>query len=320
MNTNRGRVRILKFGVGVALAFLLLQFARPGLTSRPTTAELEAPEPVRQILKNSCYACHSNERRLSWFDEVVPAYWLVAHDVKEARAHLNFSELAGTSSSQQRAALFQAVNFIRAGIMPLPSYQRLHPDAVVGPLQLAILEEYLLPKEPVTQSATASEAADREYRKWIEQGPDRAHVKAAPNGIAFLPEYKDWKVVDITTRFDADTLRVILGNEIAIKAIADKNVNPWPDGTKFAKVGWFQQPDAEGVVTAGSFLKVGLMIKDKVKYASTAGWGWAEWEGTELRPYGDGPDFALECVTCHSPLRANDYVYTEPIPRTGSPK
>ena len=76
----------------MALAFLLLQFARPELTSRPATAELDAPESVKRILKRSCYACHSNENRLSWFDEIVPAYWLVAHDVKAARAHLTFSK------------------------------------------------------------------------------------------------------------------------------------------------------------------------------------------------------------------------------------
>ena len=320
MNTKRGQVGILQFGAGVSLALLLLQFVRPGLTSRPTTAELEAPEPVRQILKHSCYACHSNERRLSWFDEIVPAYWFVAHDVREARAHLNLSELGTKSPSQQRAVMFQAVNFIRAGLMPLSSYLRLHPDATVSPRQLAILEEYLTPKEPVAWSAKASEAADTEYRKWLNKSNQRAPVQPAPNGIEFPADYRDWKVIDSTTRFDASTLRVILGNDVALQAIADHHINPWPDGTKFAKVGWLQQPDGNGVVQAGAFLKIGLMIKDKTKYASTAGWGWAEWEGTELRPYGDGADFAGECVTCHSPLRKNDYVYTAPIPSGGSPK
>ena len=105
-----------------------------------------------------------------------------------------------------------------------------------------------------------------------------------------------------------------------MKAIADNHTNPWPDGTKFAKVGWLQQPDINGVVQAGAFLKVGLMIKDKTRYASTAGWGWAEWAGAEMRPYGDGSNFAQECVTCHAPLRENDYVYTAPIRRTWSLK
>ena len=63
----------------------------------------------------------------------------------------------------------------------------------------------------------------------------------------------------------------------------------------------------------GAFLKVGFMTKDRVRFASTAGWGWAEWEGTQLKPYGKGPDFAAECVTCHMPQRQNDYVFTVPV-------
>jgi hypothetical protein len=117
-----------------------------------------------------------------------------------------------------------------------------------------------------------------------------------------------------TVRFDSDTLRVILGNDIAIKAIADNNTNPWPDGTTLAKVGWFQQKDEYGVVEAGAFLKVGFMIKDKGgKYASTAGWRWAEWEGTEQRPFGNGPSFAAGCLICRTPQRKSDYTFTLPI-------
>ena len=143
-------------------------------------------------------------------------------------------------------------------------------------------------------------------------------VRDSPNGIAFMPQYKDWKVVNSTTRFDANTLRIILGNEVAMKAIANNNTNPWPEGTTFAKVGWHQQPDQGGVVRAGAFLKVGFMTKDKVRFASTAGWGWAEWEGTQLKPYGNSPDFAAECVTCHMPQRQNDYVFTIPVRFAGT--
>ncbi len=304
---------LVRISAGLALLFLAMQLVRPKLPSSPSVAELQAPKAVKQILEKSCYACHSNERKLSWFDEIAPAYWLVASDVKRARKHLNFSELGGQSPAKQRAALFQAVNFVKEGVMPLRSYARVHPDAVVTPAQLAILQDYLLPKEPVLRLESAVKAADGEYRKWMSDFDRPVRVMASPNGIAFPPEYKDWKIVDSTSRFDANTLRVILGNDIAIKAIADNNINPWPDGTRFAKVGWNQQPDESGAVQAGRFLKIGLMIKDRVKYAATAGWGWAEWEGTELKPYGDSSDFARECVTCHTPRRKSDYVFTMPI-------
>ncbi len=110
-------------------------------------------------------------------------------------------------------------------------------------------------------------------------------------------------------------MRVILGNDVAVKAIEDHQINPWPDGTIFAKVTWYQQPDETGFVRTGAFKQVELMIRDGHKYRSTKGWGWGRWLGTDFKPYGKTPAFAEECVSCHEPLRTNDYVYTIPIPR-----
>ncbi len=250
---------------------------RPELSHPPARAELNAPADVLQILKRSCYACHSNERRLSWFDEIAPAYWLVAHDVKKAGKHLNFSELGGRSPAEQRAVLFQAVNFVEKGVMPLRSYTRLHPGVKVSRAQLDILQEYLLAGTPPAVARNASAAVDEEYRAWIAHGDEPTAVKRAPNGIAMMPEYKNWKLIDSTVRFDASTIRVILGNEVAIQAIADSRTNPWPDGTTFAKVAGYQQPDDHDVIRAGAFFKVGLMTKNAGRYPSPAGWRWGEW-------------------------------------------
>ncbi len=127
-------------------------------------------------------------------------------------------------------------------------------------------------------------------------------VAPAPNGIAFLPEYKDWKAISSTERFDNHTMRVILGNDAAVKAIAENHINPWPDGTAFAKVAWLQQPDEKGLVRTGAFFQVEFMIRDSEKYAGTKGWGWARWRGADLKPYGKDATFAKECIGCHDPL------------------
>jgi hypothetical protein len=66
-------------------------------------------------------------------------------------------------------------------------------------------------------------------------------------------------------------------------------------------------------VRTGEFQQVEFMIKDSKKYASTAGWGWARWRRTGLRPYGTTPAFSDECIGCHTPMRSNDYVFTMPI-------
>ena len=60
----------------VVVGFIAIQFVRPAITHPPVTAEIQAPEPVKQILRNSCYNCHSNETKLPWYDQIVPAYWL----------------------------------------------------------------------------------------------------------------------------------------------------------------------------------------------------------------------------------------------------
>ena len=82
-----------KLVIGGVVAFALLQLVRPSIPAESTTAVVDAPPQVRHILERSCYSCHSDERRLAWFDQVVPAYWLVRHDILTARERLNFSTL-----------------------------------------------------------------------------------------------------------------------------------------------------------------------------------------------------------------------------------
>jgi hypothetical protein len=281
------------------------------------TAEINAPPEVKRILKTSCYNCHSNETHLSWFDRVAPAYWIAAADVKQARTHLNFSEIAQLPAAQQSAILYEALNQIQLGGMPLKSYTLLHPEANVSPEDLATLKNYLHPSDtntpnPAAETA-AKTAADDQYEKWIHASTPARNVQPALNGIAYIPGYQDWKIISTTDRFDNHTMRVIFGNDVAIKAIADHNIHPWPDGTIFAKGAWAQEVDENGDVKTGQFIQVEFMIKDHQKYASTEGWGFARWRGTNLKPYGKDAAFTSECTGCHKPVRENDYVYTFPL-------
>jgi hypothetical protein len=311
----RSNARIFVWLGGVALAVVVaLQMVNPKIANPPVTAELAAPLEVKRVLRNSCYNCHSNETRLLWFDRIAPASWLVASDVYEARRHLNFSEIGKLPAAQQRGALYEAVNMIQLGPMPLKSYKLLHPMARVSPEDLDVLKNYL---NPLPAAATADEkakaAADLQYEQWIHTGGPLLSVQNSPNGISYISDYKNWKVISTTNRFDNKTLRIILGNDVAMKAIADHRTNPWPDGTTFAKAAWLQQPDENGDIRTGAFIQVEFMIKDAHRYASTQGWGFARWRGTDLKPYGKDAAFTNECTGCHAPLRHNDYVYSFPL-------
>lgn len=259
-----------------------------------------------EVLRTSCYNCHSNETKLAWFDRIVPAYWLVVSDVKKARQKLNFSEFDKLSPGQQRGVLFESVNQMQFGAMPLKQYVLLHPESKVTPEKLAILEQYL--------------ASGRQELKSVDEpgapSVTTSNVPPAPNGMVFPSDYKNWKAISSTERWDNNTLRVILGNDVAFTAVANNQINPWPDGTEFAKVAWSPATGDAGNLRAGAFVQVEFMLKDKNKYSSTKGWGFGRWKGTDLKPYGKDASFAEECVGCHTPMRSNDFVFTTP-PLTG---
>lgn len=310
--TSSERLTLIKTAVILGVVFIGIQFIRPELNNPPVTADLQAPPEVKQILKKSCYSCHSNETKPPWFDKVAPAYWIATSDVKEGRRHLNFSEIGKLTAAQQKGLLFEAISNIQMGAMPLPSYRRVHPGSRVTLAQLAVLKSWLAPPSAANVVASTG-AADAGYDRWIQTSSVVPDVQPSPNGIEFMPDYRNWKTVSSTDRFDNHTMREILGNDIAVKAIAEHHINPWPDGTAFAKVAWQQLPDGKGTVRTGAFIQVEFMIRDSSKYASTKGWGWARWRGADLVPYGKDAAFTSECVNCHNPVRNSDYVFTPPI-------
>jgi mono/diheme cytochrome c family protein len=289
----------------LAAVFGLLQLVRPAIPSKPATAEVEASAEVRRVLEKSCYSCHSDEVRLAWFDQVVPAYWLVRQDVLTARRHLNFSTLGTKPAAAQRAALFEAVNMIQLGAMPLPQFRAVHPEAKVTAEDLAALKNYLQPWGTLPTQAAAVQAPVTATR------PET--VQAEPNGVAFDPSFATWKPISTTDRGDNNTFRIILGNDVAVQAIASGNLKPWPDGVRMAKIAWQQELGADGLLHPGAFVQVELMVKDHALYKDTEGWGWGRWRGLDLKPYGTDASFVEECTTCHKPMRGNDYVYTLPM-------
>jgi hypothetical protein len=314
---SSARFSILKRTLGVlALGFVAIQFIRPSLNNRPATAEIQVPDDVKQILMRSCYDCHSNESKLAWFDLPSPINWLVIHDIREARTHINFSEIGKLPTSQQRAALYEGLFQVQQGAMPLPAYRRLHPGAAISEKQISVLKRFLAqPKEALPTNAIEATAADSEFQKWVTLGNDlAANVQTEPNGLSFLFDYKNWIPISSTDRFDNQTIRQIFGNEIALKAIANHQCNPWPDGTAFAKVAWKQQVEANGVIRPGAFYQVEFMFRDSKNRSSTLGWAWSRWRGADLKPYGKDAHFDQECVGCHRPLKKSDYVFSVPIP------
>ena len=108
---------------------IAIQFIPVDKTNPTVTAELDAPTEIISIFKRSCYDCHSNETAWPWYSNIAPVSWLVAGDVKDARAHLNFSEW-GNLSRKDRVKMKEEIwEEIEKEKMPLWKYNIMHPEA-----------------------------------------------------------------------------------------------------------------------------------------------------------------------------------------------
>jgi len=139
-------------------------------------------------------------------------------------------------------------------------------------------------------------------------------IQPAPNGLELPKDYKDWRLISSSHRIDIDSMRVILGNDIAIEAARNGNTNPWPEGAILAKLVWEEtkEDNWQAAIAPGKFTHAEFMVKNTGLYQSTGGWGYARWLGTEQKPYGNNADFVQECVACHTPVKHRDWVYTTP--------
>jgi hypothetical protein len=130
--------KILKVGgIGLAVLLITIQFFRPERSnpaldpSGDITAQVPVPSAVRSILKRSCFDCHSNETRWPWYTNIAPVSWLVANDVKEGRAHLNFSEWGSYKQGKRISRLDIMISEVDKGGMPPKDYLLLHGDAAL---------------------------------------------------------------------------------------------------------------------------------------------------------------------------------------------
>jgi hypothetical protein len=142
-----------------------------------------------------------------------------------------------------------------------------------------------------------------------------AAADPAPNGIVLPAGYQDWRVLSVHQRTDNNTIRAVLGNDVAVKAAREGRTNPWPDGAILGKMVWrgVKHDRFEPAIEPGAFVHAEFMIKDSGKHAATGGWGYARWLGQEQKPYGSDAGFVQECVGCHTPVKDRDWVFTHPV-------
>jgi hypothetical protein len=126
-----------------ALVFVVVlaaaQLVRPGRANPPTDpsrtiqAQVGTASGLATVLDRSCGDCHSSATAWSsWYTQVAPLSWLMAHEVAAGREAVNFSDWAAYSPAQQQKLLALSCDDAKNDKMPGP-YTFFKPEARLSP-------------------------------------------------------------------------------------------------------------------------------------------------------------------------------------------
>jgi hypothetical protein len=120
----------------VVIQFIPLEKTNPKVDDR---VAFHADKKVMEILKRSCYDCHSNETKWSIYSDIAPLSFEVHRHVDIGRAVLNFSEYENMDKIKKIKKIKRIIQTINNSMMPLSSYVLFHDEAVMGKEQRDIL-------------------------------------------------------------------------------------------------------------------------------------------------------------------------------------
>ncbi|WOC51659.1 cytochrome c [Bergeyella porcorum] len=140
--------KVLKIFGWAVLLFALIQLIPIDRTNPPLEGKhnfvevMNTPTEVRQLLKTSCYDCHSNETVYPSYAYVAPISWSVKHHINKGRRHLNFSEWGTYNRELKEGMLKNAIGDLEENRMPLAGYVAQHPEARLTKAQKKLLIDY----------------------------------------------------------------------------------------------------------------------------------------------------------------------------------
>ncbi|MCU0403403.1 MAG: heme-binding domain-containing protein [Chitinophagaceae bacterium] len=148
---------VKKAGYILLGALVIIQFFQPGKNNQSLdmandiSKVVTVPEDVHNILKTSCYDCHSNNTQYPWYANIQPLGWWLKDHIDEGKGHLNFQDFAlvepserfPTKALRQDHKLEEVYETVEEGEMPLKSYTIIHGDAKLTDLQKKSILEWV---------------------------------------------------------------------------------------------------------------------------------------------------------------------------------
>lgn len=124
-----------KIAVAVVLLLIIIQFfgTKKNISAIASENAIEkhynVPPKIQELLKTSCYDCHSNNTTYPWYNNIQPVRWWLASHVTDGKKHLNFDEFNTYPATKKLKKLDEVAETINKGEMPLSSYTLIHGNA-----------------------------------------------------------------------------------------------------------------------------------------------------------------------------------------------
>lgn len=137
-----------KILLGLLIVFVAIQFIRPerntGAIAGPNdiTHYVRVPDTVMQLLRVSCFDCHSNRTRYPWYVNINPIGWWLKDHIDEGKRALNFSDLSPLPKKKLVKRMGDIGEEVTEHEMPLTSYTLIHTDAKLNEAQIRILKDW----------------------------------------------------------------------------------------------------------------------------------------------------------------------------------
>ena len=141
--------KVLKVFLAIIIIVLIsIQFVRPAKNAGEEIAEnqiianYKVPDDVQQVLKVSCYDCHSNTTHYPWYSKIQPVAWVLNDHIVEGKRELNFSAFSTYPAYRRYKKFKEITKEVKDGDMPMFSYTIIHRDAVLSASQKLLLENW----------------------------------------------------------------------------------------------------------------------------------------------------------------------------------
>lgn len=88
--------------------------------------DTQVPENIRQTLTAKCADCHSSEKQLPLYGRIPPMSWLMQHDIRQGRRHLDLASWQTYTQEQRLDLLNEIAAEAKTGQMPPRAYTFVH--------------------------------------------------------------------------------------------------------------------------------------------------------------------------------------------------